>query len=120
MVAPGGALLFPSIINLQGSARMEVPVRPAHSVYAQLRHIQGVPDPEGGVPVLRLRVLDNLIDRLLSHRERVAVPASRPAGEELDRMIQGLSRRLNAAVRSAPSPFGGMFPETGMLVDLVA
>ena len=50
------------------SGRIPVTVHPSVVVYARFRHIVGVPGGESspGVPIVKLRVLDNLIDSYVS------------------------------------------------------
>jgi hypothetical protein len=118
---PGFFLDVIRLHNLQGG-RIAVPVKPAHVVYARFKHIQGVPSQDGGAPLFRLRVLDNLIDRLLRYHERVPTPEQLRDldAEAIDRLISRLQGRLHAQVLQFPSSFGENFPETGMLIDLIA
>ena len=118
---PGFFLNIIRIQNMQ-SGRITAPVNPAHAVYARFKHIQGVPAQDGGAPIFRLRVLDNLIDRLLRYREEA------PGLEELrelspegiDPLISKLQSRLRSHLLQFPPSFGGNYPETGMLIDLIA
>jgi hypothetical protein len=123
-VSTGTSGLFLNVLrvrSLQGD-RLPLPVKPAYSPYASFEHIRGVPASDGGVPIFKLRVLDKLIDRLLSYGE--PLPAAgylrsvKP--EALDPVVRQLQQRLQQHVLSRAPAFGGQFPETGMLVDLVA
>lgn len=109
------------IRSLQGE-RLSLPVRSAYGPYARFEHIRGVPSAEGGVPIFKLRVLDKLIDRLLAYGEAVSLPETAiPAGAEgLDSLVARLQQRLRQQVLGRTPAFGGQFPDTGMLVDLVA
>jgi hypothetical protein len=117
---------FPNILRLQGlksgHGRIPVPVAPAQSVYAIFEHIQGVPSPEGGVSLFKLRVLDRLIDRLLADRQPVPEreDISRLRSGEAQAMIEELGGLLSRRLASLGGLPGGFAPETGMLVDLVA
>jgi len=120
-IQPG---VFLDVIRIQNlrSGRITVPVNPAHTVYARFKHIRGVPAQDGGTPLFRLRVLDNLIDRLLNFHE--TVPAVQRLQDletqAVDTLISDLQNRLRGHLLEFPSPFGGNFPETGMLIDLIA
>jgi hypothetical protein len=118
---PGFFLDVIRIQNMRGG-RITAPVNPAHVVYARFKHIQGVPSQDGGAPLFRLRVLDNLIDRLLSYGEQVPGIAQLKdlKTEEIDPLIEGLENRLHSRLLQFPSSFGGDFPEIGMLIDLIA
>jgi hypothetical protein len=109
------------IRSLQGD-RLAVPVRPIYSAYACFEHIRGIPAAHDGVPIFKLRVLDKLIDRLLSYGEPVpAADRLRSAKPETsDPVVRELEQRLQQHVTSRTPLFGGQFPETGMLIDLVA
>ena len=115
---------FLNIIRIQNmqDGRITVPVKPAQAVYARFKHILGVPARDGGAPMFRLRVLDNLIDRLL--RLSGQVPSAQQLrdldGEAIDPLIDRLQNQLRTHLLQFPSSFGGTFPETGMLIDLVA
>ena len=116
--------IFLDVIRIQNlrSGRIALPVDQAHAVYARFKHIRGVPTHDGGAPLFRLRVLDNLIDRLVSVDE--PVPAIEPLqdldAQAIDPLIGALQNQLRAHLLQFPSSFGGEFPETGMLIDLVA
>lgn len=131
--------VFPRLISVpRAGDRLAAPVRPIDSVYANFRHVRGVPSPDGGVSVFQLRMLDRLIDRLLSDggpagdgspsASRGAPPAERGSAFDVsglpaaavEREIAGLGRSLRGRMLGRASPFGGFFPEVGTLVDLVA
>jgi hypothetical protein len=118
---PGFFLNIIRIQNMQ-DGRITVPVHPTHAVYARFKHIQGVPARDGGAPIFRLRVLDSLIDRLLRYRE--VVPGAVRLGDfdedSIDPLLERLESRLRAHLLQSPSSFGGDFPETEMLIDLIA
>ncbi len=116
--------LFLNVIRIQNmlDGRITAPVNPAYAVYARFKHIQGVPAQDGGAPIFRLRVLDNLIDRLLRYREEVpGLEELRELNpESIDPLISRLQSRLHSHLLQFPSSFGGNYPETGMLIDLIA
>jgi len=118
---PGFFLNVIRIQNMQ-NGRITVPVNPAHAVYARFKHVLGVPSQNGGAPLFRLRLLDSLIDRLLSYSEQV--PSEQQLREleadDIDPLIASLQNQLRTRLLQFPSSFGGTFPETGMLIDLIA
>lgn len=115
---------FVNIIRIQNmkGGRITVPVNPAHAVYARFKHVLGVPSQDGGTPLFRLRLLDNLIDRLLRFSEQVPPQESlrNLDAEGIDALIARLQDQLHSRLLQLPSSFGGTFPETGMLIDLIA
>jgi hypothetical protein len=120
-VKPGFFLDIIRIQNMRGG-RITVPVNPAQVVYARFKHVLGVPSLDGGASLFRLRVLDNLIDRLLRYSEQVpSVEQLRNLDTEaIDPLISRLQAQLRGHLLQFPSSFGGTFPETGMLIDLIA
>jgi hypothetical protein len=118
---PGFFLDVIRIQNTRGGP-VTVPVNPSQAVYARLKHVRGVPSQEGGAPLFRLRILDNLIDRLLSYSE--GVPQTQQLrnldNDSIDPLIDRLQNQLRNRLLSVPSSFGGNYPETGMLIDLSA
>jgi len=115
--------LFIDVARIQSlGGRVQAPVEPAYAMQARFKHIRGVPAPGGGIPLFKLQVLDSLIDRLLSLREGkdvMAHIAGLTAGR-LEPLLASLEGRLREALLGTRPPFGGQFPETGMLVDLAA
>lgn len=109
-------------MSLRGlSGRISVPVRPLSAPYAQFEHIKGVPVPAGGLPVFKLKILDKLIDQLLSYRGRISglpdLQLLEPSG--LDPLIASLQSELRRTLIASPPLFGGNAAQTGMLVDML-
>jgi hypothetical protein len=148
--APTMFLSLSQIGNLGG--RISAPIDPVHAISPRFRHIRGVPNRGGGVSLFKLRLLDNLIDQLLSSRDAgQTAEGSRGAGFRpeiaeralaglpghatvplqaaellrlpegaLDALIGSLQKNLRAQLLGSRPPFGGQFPQTGVLVDLAA
>lgn len=119
-VRPG---VIPNVIRARGTTgRLFVPVHPLNTIYARFKHIRAVPAAEGGVSVFRLRILDNLIDRLLKFQQRVpGISQLRNIdSDKIQPLINTLQQTLKNQVMRSVSPFGGLYPETGMLINLVA
>ena len=103
------------------SGRISVPVRRLSTPYAQFEHIKGVPASGGGMPVFKLKILDKLIDQLLSYRGRISglpdLELLKPSG--LDPLIGSLQQQLQQALAASVPPFGGTYAESGMLIDIL-
>jgi len=127
VASPGPFLNILRVRSLRGG-ELEVPVSAVQSAYARFEHLRGVPSPEGGISLFKLRVLDKLIDRLLVEGRKV------PEAGQLARLDPGkaesLIRELGGRLRerlgalSGPGGFGrrmrGFAPAPGMLFELVA
>lgn len=64
VAAVNRSVFIPRLYHAQRVGRTQVPVRPSESVYAHLEHIEGIPSRSEAVPLIKLRLLDRLIDRL--------------------------------------------------------
>lgn len=110
------------------SGKLCVPVRSEGTICATFRHVVAVSSGKdgGGVPLLRLRILDNLIDSYLRAQkdspvaqdgEAMEVPVS---ADTVDATISALAADLHEALSGRASPFGGAFVETGTVLSLGA
>lgn len=117
-------IVFPNLIRVQGTnSRMSLPVQRTHFVYARFKHIKGVPSADGGVSVFRLRVLDNLLDKMLAVKGSFVIDVDKMKDvnlDNIDEIIQRLQSTLRESLLAVKPAFSGMFPETGMLIDMVA
>jgi hypothetical protein len=110
--------------------RLEVPVRPSDAIYANFRHVVGIPvtEPGIGIPIDRLILLDRLISQLESARlGKVARPESpeKLPASEIDSLIEAYEKRLHAAARILPfaatNPYRpAVSVPSGIIVNLVA
>ncbi len=121
-IGPLAAYLSPTILSVDAIAagKRSVPVRPSLSVYL-FKHVMGVPSRSGEdeVPISKLRVLDNLIDRLVKLRGERGESTPVDNGN-VDTLIQRFQGELHAALSAASPLFSGLFPETGLIVNLLA
>jgi hypothetical protein len=121
-ISSAAAYLSPTILSVDGigAGKRSVPVRPSFSVYL-FKHVMGVPSRSAAeqVPISKLRVLDNLIDRLV--RLRGEKGESMPVDKgNVDTLIQRFQGELHTALRATAPLFSGLFPETGLVVNLLA
>jgi len=117
-------IVFPNLIRVQGNnSRMSLPIQRAHFVYARFKHIKGVPTADGGVSVFKLRVLDNLLDKMLAVKGSLVIDADKMKDinvGNIDKITQRLQSALRESILAVKPAFGGLFPETGMIIDMVA
>jgi hypothetical protein len=111
------------------SGKLLVPVRSVGPVLASFRHVVAVSssDPNGGVPLLKLRILDNLIESYLKARRDTSVA---PGGEPIevsvtrrtvDTTISALAADLHETLAAQGStPLGGSLAEAGGVLSLGA
>lgn len=108
-----------------GGGRLVYPVRPSQALYAQFKHVTGLPSSseDGGLSLSKLRSIDNLIDRLV-HLKKTAGGSDQR--EAIDRMIRNLESQVKTAGQevgeavqnhadeiSAMAKTGGVYPPQG-------
>jgi hypothetical protein len=118
------SLITPNLWHASRLGKTTVPVRPMQSVYAQFKHIIGVParNADTAVPFTKLKYLDNLIDRLVRlHSGRSVSYQKVEFGEinNIDGFIQTLQGELKSQVSDIVPPFGGLFSGNEALINLV-
>ncbi len=117
-------IVFPNLIRVQGTnSRMPLPVQRVQFVYARFKHIKGVPSADGGISVFKLRVLDNLLDKMLAVKGSLAIDAYKMKDvnhDNIDEITQRLESTLRKSLLAVKPAFSGLFPETGLLIDMVA
>ena len=106
--------------------RVSVPVRPSQTVFAQFRHISGIPAASGQntVPLSRVQLLNSLIDNL----QRITQDSSYNAGtinaspERTDALIKQYAAELHQAIKARPEAFGTLSGSTagGMVFNVGA
>ena len=110
------------------SGKLYVPVNPSVAVYTQFTHVKGTPAEKGerGVPVERLRILNTLIDNLVSMKKS---PVSKEEAASMDAvsqdaLIASYQRQIHTAVESASAPgtygLAGLLPEPGAVFSISA
>ncbi len=85
------------VLSLDHSGKLSLPVKRNALLYARYKHVRGVPsiDPSQGFGLGQLRVLDNLIDRLIAIRDK------RPIVKDVEGMNQEEIKALIAHYRKA-------------------
>ena len=114
-------IISPSVTPVTRGGKRAVPVRPIYSLQARFKHVVGVPSrsPDRQVPLDKLRILDNVIDRLIHLRgsRGEVIPVTQ---ENADGLIQQFQRELHTVARASRPLFTGLFPDTGTVVNLLA
>jgi hypothetical protein len=120
-----GQVNIAQIANMQqNSGRISLPVSRAMTPYAQFEYVKGVPSNSSGgsVPINRLRVLNSLINGLVSNQSDPvkAQDTSKMSEESVKALIDQYSSQLHSALNS-PTPYGasGVFYGSGALVNVL-
>jgi hypothetical protein len=119
-------IVTPGINHLLSNGKSSFPVKPMYSVYAKFKHIIGIPswDKENQVPVSKLRILDTLIDRLYKIQSKnsdiLSNIVSDVKKENIEPLISQLEQKLHHATVLQKPAFTGLYPETGLVLDILA
>ena len=121
---------FPSVgyaISAARDGRMSLPVSPSAYIYSHFKHVSGVPAPEGtvGVNISKLKILDTIIDRLVSMKKQPETFMGDPAADsemKIDALIEQYQKQMRAAQTAASSVPAYMpaAPATGLLFNIAA
>lgn len=119
-----GTVNSSQILASTSGQKLNIPVSPAMSPYAQFKHVRGVPDfsQKRAVPVQKLQVLNNIIDSLHKLKsQRKMIPVKQEDGlsdKAIDAMINQFSSQLHQALTKTPPVFAGNSSSTGMAFSL--
>jgi hypothetical protein len=110
-----------------GGGKLFVPVQPSMAMYAHFDHVVGVPAAhnQNGVPVSKVRILNTLIDQLVSFKKESAAQTSVvPENDrDIDALIEGYQNKLQSVLKeTAVNHFllPGAAPQTGQLFSIQA
>jgi hypothetical protein len=101
--------------------KLAVPVVAADSLYAQFQYVQGVPSPEGGLSLDRLKVIDSLLAQINAHRSAGAPPVKREDVDlsKPDETIAKLAAEAHQMQKDA-TPFQAWGSVKGLVLDVKA
>ena len=110
------------------TGRLYVPVKPSVAVFTQFDYVRGTPAEKGqkGVPVDRIRILNSLIDQLVSMRQK---PASKEdmldlTDSQKDALIKTYQKQIKNSIAIANLPgtygFAGLMPQAGAVFNISA
>lgn len=118
------ATITPNISHILRNGKTSIPVRPLNSVYAHFKHFIAVPSNDTGaqVPITKIRIIDNLIERLVRLRGKGSgnLTVYKIDEENIDPLIESLEQDLRNSLLAQKPSFTGLFPETGMLINTFA
>lgn len=98
------------------SSRLEMPVSAGNVLYAQFRHIRGVPAGPGdsAVPLDHLKVMDSLIAAL--HQRGIRLPKVLEESADPEKLMN----HLQEVAKKPPVPYKAPLQLTGILLDMSA
>ena len=112
------------MMKASAGGKVSLPVAPASLVYSHLKHVSGVPAPEGseGVTISKLNMLDVLIDQMNQMKKPVnPAPELPSSGSKQDAIIEAYrmqvveAKAARASMPYIPAPAA----QTGVLFSLI-
>jgi len=111
------------IFSSNVSKKISLPVRPFLSHSLAFKHIRGVPSKKNGeaIPTFKLRILDNLIELFIQLKNTKSINKIYKDinPENIDTLIENIELNIRKQVNIIPPPFGGIFPETGLILNVL-
>ncbi|MCR4790203.1 MAG: hypothetical protein K5839_03900 [Treponemataceae bacterium] len=97
-------------------SKIYVPVRPEQVIYTQFDHISGyapINSSESGIPVSKIKILNTLIDQLVSMQTKKVKPElpTELTDQQIDNMIKDYQKQIDVAMETAknnPFSFDGL------------
>ncbi|MBR6152868.1 MAG: hypothetical protein IKQ43_00355 [Treponema sp.] len=119
---------YNTLFTSTSSGRIIVPVKNNVAVYTQFEHVRGTPAPKGerGVPVDKIRILNTLIDRLITMKQKVPLEneATGLSDADLESRIVNYQRQIKDVVTLSTSNgtygLAGLMPEAGEVFSISA
>lgn len=112
------------------SGTLFVPVKPSAVIYSQFDYVHGTAVSQGqkGVPVNKVRILNTLINQLVSMKQKTSTHSEKEINEmseeQKDALIKEYQQEIKNAVTNAAQPatygFAGLMPEAGAVVSVNA
>lgn len=105
-----------------GEGSLYVPVNPNAVVYAQFDHVHGIAASAGqeGIPISRVKILNTLIDQLVSMRSKTTISKDEVrslSNKQMDALIKQYQQQIKNSIAEASQTgkygFAGVMPEAG-------
>ncbi len=113
--------------QISAGGRTYLPVSPSEFGYSQFQYVAGYPAPAGqeGVSVDKIKILNTLIDQLVSMKQKNIQPNVTAHGEMNDNQIEALIKQYQGQIQTATAAAQNLLykppmPQTGAVVNLVA
>ncbi len=126
-VGPLQSLSYSIMPAVSSGGRTYIPVKPSQFGYSQFQYVAGFPAQTGqeGVSVDKLKILNTLIDQLVTMKQKNIMPKISAEGEisdkQIDALIKQYQEQIQVTTAAAESlPYKPPMPQTGTLVNLVA
>ncbi len=92
-------------LSFSSGGKLYVPVSPSMVAYAQFEHVRGVAtdNPNGGVNISKIKILNTLIDRLVDMKQQPSVtkPDSEMSDAQVDALIKDYQNKIQSTINIA-------------------
>jgi len=126
-VGPLRTMSYTMMTSISSGGRTYVPVKPSQYGYAQFQYVAGYPATNGqaGVSVDKIKILNTLIDQLVTMKQKNIEPKVSARGELSDDQINVLIKQYQSQIKTVTAaaenlPYKPAMPQAGAVVDLVA
>ena len=121
---------FGMLDSASSGGRTYFPVNPNVYLYSQFKYVGGTPSDDGGIPITKLKILDTIIDQLITMRRITGVDADSDelqllgggaTDAEIEKKIALYQQEVQALAENMQNPFYGfLVPEAGLLFNIQA
>ncbi len=113
--------------SAQAGGKTYIPVKPSEFMYSQFQYVAGIPAAQGqeGVAVDKLKILNTLIDHLVSMKQKNVMPKVEIQGDLSNGQIDALIKQYQDQIKTVTAqtenmPYQAPPLQTGIAVNLVA
>ena len=119
---------FGMVASASAGGRAYFPVTPSDYLYSQFKYVGGTLSDDGGIPLTKLKILNTIIDQLVTMRraagmdtEEIEFLGEDASDEAIAQKIAFYQQEVQAMAESIQGPFYGfLMPEAGMLFSIQA
>ena len=126
-VGPLQTMSYSIMPSISSGGRTHIPVKPSQFVYSQFKYVAGYPARNGqeGISIDKLKILNTLIDQLVSMKQKNISPKISSKGEISDKQIDALITQYQDQIKVTTAAaetlaYKPPMPQTGTVVNLVA
>ncbi|ULQ60709.1 hypothetical protein K7I13_05405 [Brucepastera parasyntrophica] len=123
-IGPLRTLSYSMINTVSSGGRTHIPVNPNQYMYSQFQYVSGVPAAKGenGVSIDKLRILNTLIENLVSMKQKNIHPEISSQGEMSDGQIDALIKQYQTQIKNAVAAaenltYKPVMPQTGAVLN---
>jgi len=116
------AYSYSNTISSGAAGKLYVPVSKSALLYSHFDHISGVAVKSGqnGVSISKIQILNALIDRLSSIKNKPKEMVTNMSNEQADVLIKNYQEQIQMTLKQTPQLLAGAKPQAGALFQIDA